>query len=79
MAVSVIARVIQSNRVRHPMKRDHAKQVERPTAIGQMDDIRELTLADLEIAVGGKGAQTSGVLFRACCTGKHIPKASITL
>ncbi len=59
------------------MKRDHARQVERATSIDQMDDIRELTLADLEIAVGGKGAQTAGSLFRACCTGKHFPKASI--
>jgi hypothetical protein len=59
------------------MTRDHAKQVERATSIGQMDDMRELTLVDLEIAVGGKGASVS--LHQACCTGKHIPKASITL
>jgi hypothetical protein len=61
------------------MKRDHTKQVERATSIDQLDGIRELTLADLEIAVGGKGAQTSVSLHRACCTGKHFPTASITL
>jgi hypothetical protein len=33
-----------------------------------MDNIRELTLADLDIVAGGKG--TSGKLFQACCTGK---------
>ena len=60
------------------MKRDHAKQVERATSIGQMDEMRQLTLADLEIAVGGKGAQTSVSLHKACCTGKHFPTASIT-
>jgi hypothetical protein len=60
------------------MKRDHAKQVERATSIGQMDEMRQLTLADLEIAMGGKGAQTSVSLHKACCTGKHFPTASIT-
>jgi hypothetical protein len=61
------------------MTRDHAKQVERATSIDQMDTLRELTLADLEIAVGGKGAQTSVSLYRACCTGKHFPQASIII
>jgi hypothetical protein len=61
------------------MTRDHAKQVEQATSIGQMDSIRELTLADLEIAVGGKGSQTSVSLQKACCTGKHFATASITI
>ena len=61
------------------MKRDHAKHVEQATLIDEMDDMRELTLTDLEIAVGGKGAQTSVSLHKACCTGKHFPAASITL
>jgi hypothetical protein len=61
------------------MKRDHAKQDGQATLIDEMDDMRELTLTDLEIAVGGKGAQTSVSLHKACCTGKHFPAASITL
>jgi hypothetical protein len=61
------------------MTRDHAKQVERATSIGQLDGMRELTLADLEIAVGGKGSQASVSLHKACCTGKHFATASITL
>ena len=61
------------------MKRDHANQVERAALIDQVDDTRELTLADLEMAVGGKGAQTSGSLYKACCTGKHFSEAKIVL
>lgn len=61
------------------MKRDHAKQVERATSIDQMDGMRELTLADLEIAVGGTGAQTSVSLHKACCTGKHFPAVTLRL
>jgi len=61
------------------MTRDHAKQVERPTSMGQMDTILELTLVDLEIAVGGKGSQASVSLHKACCTGKHFATASITI
>jgi hypothetical protein len=61
------------------MTRNHAKQVERATSIGQMDTMRGLTLADLEIAVGGGGTQTSVSLHKACCTGKHFATASITI
>jgi hypothetical protein len=61
------------------MTRDHAKQGEPATSIDEMDGMRELTLADLEIAVGGKGAQTSVSLHKACCTGKHFPTATITI
>jgi hypothetical protein len=60
------------------MARDHAKQVERATSIDLMDGIRELTLTDLEIAVGGQGAPASVSLHKACCTGKHFPTATIT-
>ena len=59
------------------MKRDFAKQVER---MAGQDKMYELTLEDLDAAVGGKGAgPSSPKLFEAGCTGKHIPKVTIEL
>jgi type VI protein secretion system component Hcp len=59
------------------MKRDHTKQVERATSTDQLDNIRELTLTDLDMVAGSKGA--SGKLFQACCTGKHFAKATLSI
>jgi len=59
------------------MKLDHTKQVER--AAEPSDKIRELTLADLDAAAGGKGAKSSGKLFEACSHGTHIPQVTIDL
>jgi hypothetical protein len=55
------------------MKQNHTTQAERATE--QLDKIRELTLADLDAAAGGKGAKLS----EACCHGTHIPRVTIEL
>jgi hypothetical protein len=54
------------------------KLVERGTSTDHADGIRELTVADLDAAAGGKG-NTSVKLHEACSSGKHIPKISIEL
>ena len=55
------------------MKRDLAKQVKRTAE--QPEEMHELTLEDLDEVAGGKGA----TLFKACCTGQHIPKVKIEI
>jgi type VI protein secretion system component Hcp len=55
------------------MKRDLAKQVKRTAE--QPEEMHELTLEDLDVVAGGKGA----TLFKACCTGQHIPKVKIEI
>ncbi len=60
------------------MKWDFVRQVERGTSTDHADGIRELTVADLDAAAGGKG-NTSVKLHEACSSGKHIPKISIEL
>jgi type VI protein secretion system component Hcp len=44
------------------------------------EKIHELTLADLDAAAGGGSVKpSSGKLYQACCSGKHIPTVTIVL
>lgn len=61
------------------MKQDHAKQVENKASIARLTEPDELTIADLDAVTGGTGKQSGGRLAAACCTGKHIPSANITI
>jgi hypothetical protein len=61
------------------MKQDHTQPVERSASIEQPDRLHELALADLDAAVGGKGAKPSSKLHEACCKGTHIPEVTIEL
>jgi len=61
------------------MKQDHAKQVENGALIARLTEPDELTIADLDAVTGGTGKQSGGRLAAACCTGKHIPSANITI
>ena len=61
------------------MKRNQASQVGRDS-IERLNATSELTLADLDHVVGGKGAKPSGgSLYSACCTGKHFPTVGIEM
>jgi hypothetical protein len=61
------------------MKQDRAKQVENEALVVQSNKPGELTTADLDAVTGGTGKQSGGRLASACCTGKHISSASITI
>jgi type VI protein secretion system component Hcp len=62
------------------MKQDHTKRFERAVSADQLDKMHELTIAELNAAVGGKGAKaSSGKLFETCCKGTHIPEVTIEL
>ena len=61
------------------MKQDQAKQVETGALIARLNQPTELTVADLDAVTGGAGKQSGPRLAAACCTGKHISSASITI
>jgi hypothetical protein len=61
------------------MKQDRAKQVENGALIAQLNKPNELTIANLDAVIGGTGKQSGVNLAAACCTGKHILSANITI
>jgi hypothetical protein len=61
------------------MKQDRAKQIENGALIAQPNKAAELPIADLDAVTGGTGKQSGGRFAAACCTGKHISSASITI